>query len=178
MCYTDDEKVVWFLQIKHFEFHYSSPHVAITPGLYTFQCLCPSKKTRWRRFCLSILFIFLWGGSSLEALHFFPGRCQSLRYRPIFPSPTGIKFGVTGRFLTKSFRYKFIQSRCKKFYVFGLKNEEHSPQMCKLYLKWSKFSCNLSAWGRIWTTCMEMTLKRKKQIANSQHCSLLWYHFL
>ena len=51
---------------------------------------------------------------------------------------------------------------CKKLHVLGLENEEYSPQMCKLYLKWSKFSCNLSAWGRIETICMEMTLKRKK----------------
>ena len=56
------------------------------------------------------------------------------------------------------------------------KVEEYSSQMCKLYLNWSKFSGNLSAWGRIKTTCMEMTLKRKKQIPNSEHCSFLWYH--
>ena len=64
----------------------------------------------------------------------------------------------------------------KQFHVLGLKNEEYSPQMCKLYFKWSKFSCNLSAWGRIETTRMEMTLKTKNQIPNSDHCSLLWHH--
>ena len=130
-------------------FHCSSPHVAITPGMCTSQCPLPSIKSWWRLFCL--FHLFLRGGGA------------------IFPSPTGIKFGVTGRFLTKSFQfksflYKFIQSRCKKFNVLGLKNEEYSPQMCKLYLKWSKFSCSLDAWGRFETTCMEMTLKRKNRL--------------
>ena len=145
-------------------FHCSSSHVAITPGMCTSQCPLPSIKSWWRLFCLFSLSFFVGGGGG-----------------GYFPHPTGLKFGVTGRFLTKSFqyksfRYKFIQSRCKKFHVLGLKNEEYSPQMCKLYFKWSKFSCNLSAWGRIETTRMEMTLKRKKQIPNSEHCSLRWYH--
>ena len=112
---------------------------------------------------------------------FSPFFCGGGGGRGLFSTSYCLKFGVTGRFLTKSFqyksfRYKFIQSRCKKFHVLGLKNEEYSPQMCKLYLNWSKFSCNLSAWGRIETTRMEMTLKRKKQIPNSEHCSLRWYH--
>ena len=103
-------------------FHCSSPHVAITPGMCTSQCPLPSIKSWWRLFRL---FYFFFGGGGGGA---------------ISPSPTGTKFGVTGRFLTKSFqyksfRYKFIQSRCKKFHVLGLKNEEYSPQMCNLYLK-------------------------------------------
>ena len=122
--------------IKHF--HCSSPHVAITPGMCTSQCLLPSIKSWWRLFCLFYLF-FLRG-----------------RGRRHFP----ISF-LTKSFPYKSFPYKFIQSRCKQFHVLGLKNEEYSPQMCKLYFKWSKFSCNLSAWGRIETTRMEMTLKTK-----------------
>ena len=137
--------------IKHF--HCSSPHVAITPGMCTSQCLLPSIKSWWRLFCLFYLF-FLRG-----------------RGRRHFP----ISF-LTKSFPYKSFPYKFIQSRCKQFHVLGSKNEEYSPQMCKLYFKWSKFSCNLSAWGRIETTRMEMTLKTKNQIPNSDHCSLLWYH--
>ena len=69
--------------IKHF--HCSSPHVAITPGTCTSQCPLPSIKSWWRLFILSSL---LGAGGA------------------IFPSPTGLKFGVTGRFLTKSFQYK------------------------------------------------------------------------
>ena len=49
--------------------------------------------------------------------------------------------GITGRFDTKSFRYKFIQ--CKKFQVLGLKNEEYSSKLFfvltrKLNLKGTK----------------------------------------
>ena len=50
--------------------------------------------------------------------------------------------GYRSFWLYKSFRYKFIQSRCKNyFHVLGLKNEEYSPTIFKrkLYLKWTKF---------------------------------------
>ena len=161
MCYTDDEKAVRF-HCSSPHFHCSSPHVAITPGTCTSQCPPPLNQVLVESILFILAFFFKGGGA-------------------IFLSPTGIKFEVTGRFFTKSFqyksfRYKFIQLRCKQFHVLGLKNEGYSPQMCNLYSHWSKFSCNLSAWDRIKTTCMKMTLKRKKQIPNSECCSLLWYY--
>ena len=119
MCYTDDEKAVRF-HCSSPHFHCSSPHVAITPGTCTSQCPPPLNQVLVE----SILFIL--------ALFFFKGGGA------IFLSPTGIKFEVSGRFFTKSFqyksfRYKFIQLRCKQFHVLGLKNEGYSPQMCNLY---------------------------------------------
>ena len=61
----------------------------------------------------------------------------------------------------RSLRYKLIPAMCKQFLVLGLKNEEHSHKMfslfnSKLYLKWSKFSCNFTA-----RVCIETTGFRK-----------------
>ena len=58
----------------------------------------------------------------------------------------------------KSFWYKLIQSRCKKFHILGLENEEYSPHrlffLARLvYLKWSKLLCIVTSWVRVETNC-------------------------
>ena len=62
-----------------------------------------------------------------------------------------------------SFRYKFIQSRCKQFHVLGLRNEGYLSKTWlvftrKLYLKRTKLLCDFTAWVGIKTTEWECLL--------------------
>ena len=77
-----------------------------------------------------------------------------------------------------SFRYKLIPFRCEWFHVLGLKNKEYLPKIFflfnfKLYLKWSKFKCNFTAWVHIKRTCIETTLYQNDQFP--WHAHVCWW---
>ena len=80
-----------------------------------------------------------------------------------------------------SFRYKFIQSRCKQFHVLGLRNEGYLSKTWlvftrKLYLKRTKLLCDFTAWVGIKTTEWECLLIQES-VGRISRCHFSFLYF-